>query len=781
MAMRCMNKISHIRLNIVLLAVFLIPSAILFSQGWNRVYPDYPPNDLAAIIRWNGDTLFAGGTQWTLLRSIDGGNTWSNVFTRDPGMDIVRMETDGTEVYLLPSYSWQNRAAFDNPSSMFFYRYIPGTNDTIRITVPIVQRNGSGRGNYYDLSAGRGCIAMLQRTSQNVLLFSEDRCGTWQSVNLPDSLSVQNNYPMIYFFDRLKGVLLSGTKSSQDERYPFMTGDGGLTWNRVGGIRYAPMEYYQGFHKLPVQWISDSLLLLVNGNIPVLSRDAGMTWTEMASVPSTIISIGFSLSGTGFCVGSDQRVFKTIDWGRHWIMVKEGWQSLGIQSSAHLLVGPDRFLYGGLNGFLVRTADGGLTWDYTHFSGMYNLSRPYFFTPNRGALIAWNIRSDHQLYCRTSDGGRSWDAVCDLEGLGNPWIQHVSENTALAISVAQQNDTLVRVTSDGGYTWRAGYIRQPGDSVRWWIGGNWHHGEDTLFVQTNRGLLTSNDRGGSWSILPSTVSLGSELVAMDMRFRTLRLLFKDKLVASSDGGASWSTVFSAPDTLNTNTGLFGLNVWSEKDISIQAKTRSYEGIVMRSTDAGASWTVKKARNPAAYSMQFLFPSGIGYLPLGGMSLPYTEDALLGRTTDAFESNEISLSFRGAGTAPLLSSFYFLDEMNGWACGYNIIYRTSDGGLNWTSWAPAVKEPALLGDIYPHPASSGEEMNISYRISSSTGRHAMMEIFDLLGRKVETLLDAESEPGLHSIVWRSAGTPPGMYFVRLRQGTSIAVKKILIAR
>lgn len=60
-------------------------------------------------------------------------------------------------------------------------------------------------------------------------------------------------------------------------------------------------------------------------------------------------------------------------------------------------------------------------------------------------------------------------------------------------------------------------------------------------------------------------------------------------------------------------------------------------------------------------------------------------------------------------------------------------------------------------------------------------HARLEVFDVTGRRVATLLDRDVPAGVHRATFSGAGLPTGMYLARLTAGTSTAVRKMLLIR
>jgi hypothetical protein len=83
--------------------------------------------------------------------------------------------------------------------------------------------------------------------------------------------------------------------------------------------------------------------------------------------------------------------------------------------------------------------------------------------------------------------------------------------------------------------------------------------------------------------------------------------------------------------------------------------------------------------------------------------------------------------------------------------------------------------------FPNPFNPLTE--IQFDLPATT--HVTLEVFDILGRKVTSLLDAAQEAGSHYVVWDSRdqnGLPvsSGMYIYRLKaSGTSVANKMLLI--
>jgi hypothetical protein len=94
---------------------------------------------------------------------------------------------------------------------------------------------------------------------------------------------------------------------------------------------------------------------------------------------------------------------------------------------------------------------------------------------------------------------------------------------------------------------------------------------------------------------------------------------------------------------------------------------------------------------------------------------------------------------------------------------NYFYEVYQTGVS----ASAMREPQLPQQIdlhqnYPNPFNP--DTRIEYNLNTS-GR-VRMDVFNLSGQKVQTLVDESQEPGLHSVPWNGASASSGTYFYRM---------------
>lgn len=100
--------------------------------------------------------------------------------------------------------------------------------------------------------------------------------------------------------------------------------------------------------------------------------------------------------------------------------------------------------------------------------------------------------------------------------------------------------------------------------------------------------------------------------------------------------------------------------------------------------------------------------------------------------------------------------------------------------------PANSPPTgfILYQNYPNPfAATG-----AFGTALTTIRYALykaspvrVEVFDAMGRKVATLVNAKQEPGFRTIQWSASHFTSGVYFCRLQAGAVVQIRKMILLR
>ncbi len=101
-----------------------------------------------------------------------------------------------------------------------------------------------------------------------------------------------------------------------------------------------------------------------------------------------------------------------------------------------------------------------------------------------------------------------------------------------------------------------------------------------------------------------------------------------------------------------------------------------------------------------------------------------------------------------------------------------------------SKTPIVPLPVQLNlSIHPNPA--GNVITILYEIpfehSISKKSRTKIEIFDITGRKVQTILDKDILPGRYSIIWQAKHVKQGIYFIKISSDNKTLTRKLIYLR
>lgn len=161
--------------------------------------------------------------------------------------------------------------------------------------------------------------------------------------------------------------------------------------------------------------------------------------------------------------------------------------------------------------------------------------------------------------------------------------------------------------------------------------------------------------------------------------------------------------------------------------------------------------------------------------------------------------DVSIFF-GCGTNDGIAGVYasncsFADTLD--ALGIDHFFHTDNGG-HATTWvrleaallfmdscmyetgiedAPILSTSIALGSVIPNPFTSATE--IQFNIPEAT--HVSLQVYDVSGRMVRSLLDEELGAGLHSIVLKGEDLTPGLYIFVLRTGADIESKSCVFLR
>jgi len=373
-------------------------------------------------------------------------------------------------------------------------------------------------------------------------------------------------------------------------------------------------------------------------------------------------------------------------------------------------------------GRIYRSTNGGQSWCLQFHAGDY-LSTLQFFDAQRG----WAIGGD--TFLRTTDGGQSWVAASVPQGTRSHAARFADPTNG--VSVGEFGN--LTVTSDGGTTWMT--AAEIGSGPHLLHVESWSSTSNVRVGEAGELAMSSNG-GSSWTSLQSggtrsthaidavdalhtwaandggevlrTVDGGNHrqrgvVAGFDHYGYVKDVDFIDpslgwavgrheffgpgigRIARSTDGGASWEVQHSI-----TGAYMEAVEVLDAATVLVLGQVPQGQRFILRSTDAGASWTNVSPKQAILMDSEFVDPT-TGWV-VGGQ---------------IYKSSDGGISWNGQHTpSEVLYSVSFFDALHGWAVGWGpTILHTTNGGTTWTPQSVVAPTSALFAveALGPHEA------------------------------------------------------------------------------
>ncbi len=184
------------------------------------------------------------------------------------------------------------------------------------------------------------------------------------------------------------------------------------------------------------------------GGLIFKTINGGSTWTSLyygSQSLQSLNSVYFINSDTGYAVGYPGFIIKTTNGGRNWIyLINEG----GYFYSVYFTDANTGYVAGGsLEPFIFRTANGFNTWissNCVKHLRTWAFNSVYFPDANTGYAVGGK-----GTIIKTSDGGNSWDSLLSGTKYNLNSVYFINSDTGYAVG---DNGTILK-TSNGGTIW----------------------------------------------------------------------------------------------------------------------------------------------------------------------------------------------------------------------------------------------------------------------------------------------------------------------------------------
>ncbi len=390
-------------------------------------------------------------------------------------------------------------------------------------------------------------------------------------------------------------------------------------------------------------------------------------------------------------------------------------------------------------------------------------------TLNLWVVGSQSLQTGPTRVMRTTDGGTTWiNATGNLTTLGRAFT--IGAATDQIAVVGFENGAAFR-TTDGGATWTPVTWPPPVNSfmnrilfVSPTVG--YAQGDHAPAPNLQWPVYKTTDAGATWTLTntPNALQQGSDIEYgqnSGMFFLNENVGWFTGVIGNSpqtspsrvyrttDGGNSWSFA-----TLPQGTG-FNINIAAFDANNVFVMMQQAAPTVRRSTDGGATF-----ENPTP---------GLSIPPTAIAARPNTNELYVTTTNSILKSTDGGNTWETQAIPSTITGLNFLifaNERNGWACGANgMIVKYSPSTIPTASTGRSLDKPTSfkLSQNYPNPFNP--TTTITYQLASLSD--VKLEVFDVLGRKVATLVNARQTAGTHSINFNATSLASGVYFYRLQ--------------
>jgi photosystem II stability/assembly factor-like uncharacterized protein len=549
----------------------------------------------------------------------------------------------------------------------------------------------------------------------------------------------------------------------------------------------------------------DNLILAGTYNGILFSTDNGSNWipTDVPLPDNNLVralAIGVEkiFAATEGSDGS-LNAYSSADTGKNWTNL-----NLGTRGNMYCIVIQGLNVYIGTSAGIFISPDNGVTWTKSYL-GINSLSI-------YDSLI---IATNGMGIFKSTDNGSWW--MKDTSAVTVNAMETCSAANGSTFFVGTSN-SLLRST-DYGVTWTLANTGLSDINITCLAESN-----GSLFAGVwGGGIYTSSDNGESWTHNYLSLNWAADITSLAVSPIIAETGHPDIYAGtagfggihmSSDNGQNWSEMSN------------GVNQWVEA-VAVQVAPNSFS--VFAGTSFGTFVSVDSGKSWAACGLQDTVILSLAVndscLFAGTSQVSYANGPPSYRNPGGvFSSTNSGVSWRPAGLAHHeISSLSFYDG--------NLIAKTldegffvsSDGGETWTHlisiatniqnatihciaatnknifagtngkgvWKRPIMDmitevtiksiqfPAhySLQQNYPNPFNPSTI--IDYQLPANS--HVTLILYDILGRKVETLVDERQSVGSYSVKLNASDLSSGVYFYRLEAGTYHDTKKLLLLK
>jgi photosystem II stability/assembly factor-like uncharacterized protein len=420
-------------------------------------------------------------------------------------------------------------------------------------------------------------------------------------------------------------------------------------------------------------------------------------------------------------------------------------------------------------------------WVYQSLPSYHDVQDIKFFDTNTGIITLYSYDPG---MLRTTNGGNNWTMVNN-----NIYYGDMQKIDSMTMYLLGKHSGICRIqrTFDRGLTWDSISISDLNTYTglsfinrdTGWISGANYLSYNCIWKTTNGGvtLIQQTDTTGVGKIFFLKYKINGEYYGWHYSSSG-----DNKFWKTTNSGNKWFQVTRPPaqylgyfEFIDENIGWF---TWSVSGLG---------GGIYKTTNGGLNWSNQFVPSGNGIHNPFSKFNIINYDTLygGGGYITYPNNRnyeIIWKTTNGglnwgYQEPDTSLNLGGA------DAVYFLNSLTGWVYGGGNGAHTTIGGgpiifteiINHSSNIPKICE---LKQNYPNPFNAVS--SIKYQVSKSS--NVKLIVYDLLGKEIVTLVNERKNSGLYEVKFNGANLSSGIYFYTLFvNGMIVDTKKMILLK
>ncbi len=406
----------------------------------------------------------------------------------------------------------------------------------------------------------------------------------------------------------------------------------GLSWN-LHQIKFED-EYTTGFAA------GDNAIIFK-------TTDGGLHWWQMTT-PAIASQIFYSI-GDEFSL--DDKIFATGTVTKYSTDQGESW-NLGEFPAEPIFsltaLGDYRYVGVGGNGYIVKTADEGITWTIEQSPTAQNL---YSVNCLQTSNFMWAVGANGTVLKYIPDWSYTFASGDAYRG-----VHFINQNTGWVVGQSGK----IAKTTDSGTTWST---QNSGTSQI--LSSVYFSDASTGYTAGSQGTILKTTNGGTnWNPLSSATAEWLYSVYFIDANTGYSVGGNGTIMKTTNSGTNW--IQQSSGTTYTLKDVF----FADANNGIAVGGYAGLGIILRTTNSGTTWTTQNSGTINFLSSVYFIDANTGYTVGDSGTIFKTTNG--GANWDALSS----------GTNEDLRSVYFIDANVGYIVSEHSIYKTNNGGSNW---------------------------------------------------------------------------------------------------